>query len=320
MDRRQFFAWGACAIAHSSTGYTSMALAKETQSSAIIPLGSIDCHVHVFEPDRFSYAKDRSYTPGTATVDELQRFHERIGIARTVLVQPSTYGVDNRCLLAAVDALGKQVARGVAVVDAATVTDAELEALKTAGVVGVRVNLSVKGEERVEAARRAVAGAIRRVADHDLVVQVYVDLPLVEALADIVAASPVPVVLDHFAGARIPGVDVGTGLDPLRQLLDTGKVWIKLSAPYRVTARPDFADIEPLLRTLIAANPDRLVWASDWPHTGGNAERHERKPTDIEPFRTIDDARARDLVVMASGSEETKRKIFVDNAERLFRF
>lgn len=285
--------------------------------------GAVDCHVHVFDP-RFAFAAGRSYTPGAATVADLQAHLAGLGVGRTVLVQPSVYGDDNRALLDALEKLGPTVARGIAVIDPAAVTDDKLQALRDAGVTGVRVNLHTQGEDREQAAIAAVAQTARRVAAFDMVVQIYVDLALVAALEETIAASPVPVVLDHFAGARVePGrpEQVPPGQTALLRLLGDGRVWIKLSAPYRAARQaPDYPDLAPLARTLVATNPDRLVWASDWPHTGGGDERAGRKPTDIEPFRRVDDARTLALLATWAGNGATHTKILVDNPARLFRF
>lgn len=320
MNRRQLIAASIGIAMQANSKILPAAHADEIRPGNKLPPRAVDCHVHIFEPDRFDYAANRSYTPGPATVEDLRRFHSELGVERSVLVQPSTYGTDNRCLIAALRELGRDTARGIAVIDPATVQDGDLKALAAAGVVGVRVNLTVKGEERAEAARNAVSKAIKRVADHGLAVQIYVDLPLVAALSDTILTSPVPVILDHFAGAQAPLDEAGSEMDAVRRLLDAGHVWIKLSAPYRVSMRPDFADVEPIARTLIGCNPDRLVWASDWPHTGGNAERRDRKPTDIEPFRTVDDAGALAMIARCAPSDTVKSKIFVENPSRLFRF
>jgi predicted TIM-barrel fold metal-dependent hydrolase len=285
--------------------------------------GAVDCHVHVFDP-RFPFVAGRSYTPGTATVADLQAHLAGLGVDRTVLIQPSVYGDDNRALLDALDKLGPTTARGIAVIDPAAVTNQQLRALRDAGVTGVRVNLHTKGEDRGQAAVAAVAQTARRVAAFDMVVQIYADLALVAALEETIAASPVPVVLDHFAGARVePGrpEQVPPGQAALLRLLGDGRVWIKLSAPYRAGRQaPDYPELVPLAHTLVATNPDRLVWASDWPHTGGGTERAGRKPTDIEPFRRVDDARTLALLAAWAGNDTTLTKILVDNPARLFRF
>lgn len=285
------------------------------------PACTTDCHVHVFEPDRFPYAESRTYTPATASVADLQSFRRSLGVDRLVLVQPSIYGGDNRCLLNALRELGPDVSRGIAVIDPARIGDADLRMLAQSGVVGVRVNLNAKGEDRATAAVAAVAKTISRVAGAGLATQIYADLPLAEPLADTIAASPVPVILDHFAGANAALGPEQPGFAALLRLLDTGKVWIKLSAAYRASRRaPHYDDVAALAHTLISANPERLIWASDWPHTGGGAERRERKPGEIEPFRQVDDAHLLHLLSSWTDDAAVVRRILVENPARLYGF
>lgn len=253
-----------------------------------VPAGAVDTHCHIFDPARFPFDPCRSYTPGTATVGELQAMHARLGISRVVLVQPSVYGADNRCLLQGLATLAN--ARGVAVIDPAAVTDEGLDALRKAGVVGVRVNLGASVEGQAEIAREAVSRTLARVAPFGLLVQLYIDLPLVAVLADVIAASPAPVVLDHLGGVQIGHGVKHPSFGVLLALLADGKAWVKLSASHR-TARDEsgYPSLEPIIRSLIGANPHRLVWGSDWPHTGGTA-RIGPKRGDVEPFRSVDDA------------------------------
>ncbi|TCT04583.1 amidohydrolase family protein [Aquabacter spiritensis] len=284
-----------------------------------VPPRACDCHVHVFDPARFPLAAGRAYTPGAARLDALEALMADLGIARAVLVQPSVYGADNSCLLAALAGLGPR-GRGVIVVDPAQVTDADLRAFHQAGARGVRINLESRGETRAAAARAAFAAAAERVAGHGFVLQIYADLALLPALADDIARAGAPVVLDHFAGARAErGLDQ-PGFAELRDLLATGQVWVKLSAPYRASQQPDHADLAPIARALIAARPDRLVWASDWPHTGGGASRAQRGADAVEPFRAIDDKGNLAMLAHWCGAGPVFDRILADNAARLFDF
>lgn len=110
-----------------------------------LPDKACDCHVHVFGPyETYPLAANRSYTPGHATVEDLQKHQAILGLKRVVLVQPSVYGTDNSCLLHALKSLGPTVARGIAVVDQLT-SPGTLYELKSAGVVGIRLNLASVG-------------------------------------------------------------------------------------------------------------------------------------------------------------------------------
>ncbi|MGW1420159.1 amidohydrolase family protein [Bradyrhizobium manausense] len=323
-SRRDVLSEAAAALAMSSVIAGAISQTEAATAAPKVqfpPAGTTDCHVHVFEPDRFPFAEPRTYTPGAASVTDLQSFRRGLGVDRLVLVQPSVYGDDNRCLLNGLRELGPGISRGIAVIDPDRIRDADLTKLTQGGVVGVRVNLNVKGEDRAAAAVAAVAKTMARVARPGLAVQIYVDLPLVEPLAETITASPVPVILDHFAGAKAALGPEQPGFATLLRLLDTGKVWVKLSAAYRASQRaPDYDDVAVLARTLIAANPERLIWASDWPHTGGGAERRERKPGEIEPFRQVDDAHLLSLLSSWTDDASIDRKILVDNPARLYGF
>jgi predicted TIM-barrel fold metal-dependent hydrolase len=288
---------------------------------AKVPKGATDSHVHVFDPVRFPYSEARDYTPGVATLQDLESFRARLGTSRLVLVQPSVYGTDNRCLIDALRRLTPQVARAIAAIDPTTITDDELHALQRLGVVGVRVNLNVKGKGESATAVKALSQTLSRVTPFGLITQIYVDLSLLDALSETIGLASVPVLLDHFGGAHAQLGPDQPGCATLRRLLGSGNVWVKLSAPYRVSHQdPDYPDMTPIARTLIAENVDRLVWGSDWPHTGGGAQRAGRQPTDVEPFRVVDDAHILALLASWAADKDICRRILVDNAQRLYGF
>lgn len=285
----------------------------------VLPAGACDCHVHVFEPERFPLDPERTYTPGRASLPMLEAHVAALGLDRVVLVQPSVHGTDNSCLL---DALARLDGRGraVAVIDPGATADTQVQALKAAGVSALRVNLESRGETRAEAARSAFKATASRAADHGLAVQIYAALALLPHLADLIEASAAPTILDHFAGAKAVSGLGQPGFAELMHLLAGGKVWVKLSGAYRASSMPGHADLEPIARALIAARPDRLVWASDWPHTGGGTERAARGPLALEPFRDIDDAAALRMLRSWCGDATTFRDILAANAARLFGF
>lgn len=275
-----------------------------------VPPGACDCHVHVFDP-RFPYVADRAYTPGPASGEQLDELHWHLGVSRAVLVQPSPYGTDNACLLEQLRVRGER-ARGVVVFDPAE--RPPLGQWHALGVRGARVNLATFAVDEPAAALaplRATAAAIARLGWH---LQVFTSLSVVAALADELARLPVPVVLDHFALAPPSAAPVAA----LADLLRSGAVYVKLSAPQRISTAPDHADVEPLVRALAAAAPDRLLWGTDWPHTGGRARTPENRLT-VEPFEPIDDARALARLLEWTGPE-AGRKILVDNPAGLYGF
>ena len=284
-----------------------------------VPALRCDCHVHVFDPARFPYVPQRTYTPGPATVAELRVFLERMGMERVVLVQPSAYGTDNRCLVDALAQLGTRIARGVAVIESMHAPPQDLADLHAKGVRAIRLNLEVNGERGSVRTREALRRAIEVVKPLGWAIQIYADLPLIDRVSDDLARSPVPIVLDHFGGLKTGLGLRQQGFDTLLELVRTSEVYVKLSAPYRASTLPQYDDLADFVRALAQAGPNRLVWASDWPHTGSSGKRRgDRNP--LEPFRNIDDRRVIDRITQWLPDVALHHRIFVENAERLYQF
>lgn len=285
-----------------------------------VPRGACDCHIHVFDDRaRFPFASDRVYTPAPATVAQARALHRALGVSRTVVVQPSVYGTDNRSLLEALRRLGAS-ARGVAVIDDRT-TDAELEELHRAGVRGVRLNLETAGQTDPAVGRQRLAAAVNRVRTRaGWHVQVYTRPSVVAQVAGIVNDSPVPVVFDHFGGTRPADGLRQPGFEALLDLVKAGRAYVKISGAYRVSAAaPAYADVEPLAKALIAANIDRVVWGTDWPHVD-SAARPGRLFTDEAPHLAIDAGLLMNQLETWAPDPAQRQKILVDNPARLYGF
>jgi len=284
-----------------------------------VPPGACDCHTHVFlDPARYPFAPGRAYTPPPATVEQLLDLQARLQMDRVVIVQPSVYGVDNAATLEGIRRIGLDRARGVAVIgDEATET--ELDRLATAGIRGVRVNLALMGEQDAARAARLLRNTAARVAASGWHIQIYTQLAMIAALETSIADLPVPVVLDHFGSAQGAGGPSQLGFESLLALVRSGNAYVKLSAAYRSSTRaPDYPDMAPVARALIAANPDRMLWGSDWPHPDATRVTG-RGPADVAPALPIDDGRV--LNQLASWADETTRRlILVDNPARLYGF
>ena len=154
------------------------------------------------------------------------------------------------------------------------------------GVRGIRVDIG----QTVADARPRLEAAVQRVAGRDWHVNIAARLPMLEGLSQQLSESPVPIVIDHFAGSRASLGVQQPGFDVLLDLLRTGSIYVKVSRIHNVSREaPDYTDVVPLAKTLITANPQRILWATDWPHAG------ERPPgysaTDISPYKEIDDGR-----------------------------
>jgi predicted TIM-barrel fold metal-dependent hydrolase/predicted NBD/HSP70 family sugar kinase len=301
---------------------TARTLAPSQPKTAVnfaVPAGACDCHVHVFgTAEAFPFVPDRGYTPPPAGSDELLSLQNALHLSRVVIVQPSVYGADNSCTLDGMRKLGPERARGVAVIDAKT-TDTALKEMHDAGIRGVRVNLETSSQSDPAVSSRNLAAAIKRVAPLGWHVQVYTRLSVVEAVHDDVLKSSVPIVFDHFGGAQAPGGVAQAGFSALLDLVASGKAYVKISGHYRSSTKaPAFDDVAPLARALIAANPDRIVWGTDWPHP------HHALPgkelSELTPSFDIDDGLALNQVARWAPTAATRRKILVDNPARLYDF
>jgi predicted TIM-barrel fold metal-dependent hydrolase/predicted NBD/HSP70 family sugar kinase len=297
-------------------GRSFVAAQPRTEVNFTVPRGACDCHVHVFGEARdYPFIAQRGYTPPPASPDELLALQKTLRLSRVVIVQPSVYGTDNSCTLDGMRKLGKR-ARGVAVIDAAT--DAgTLAAMHEAGIRGVRVNLATSGENDPDVARRNLLAAAAQVAPLGWHVQVYTGLDVITALAHDLAKLPVPIVFDHFGGAQAASGLKQPGWDVLLQLVESGKAYVKVSGHYRSSlAAPAYADMAPYARTLIAANADRIVWGTDWPHPA-----HAPSPDkahEPSPSYDIDDGLALNQLGLWAPDAATRRKILVDNPARLY--
>jgi predicted TIM-barrel fold metal-dependent hydrolase len=283
-----------------------------------IPPGACDCHVHVFgAAAEYPFVASRGYTPPPAGAADLLNLQAALSLSRVVIVQPSVYGSDNSCTLDGMRRLGPERARGVAVIDDKT-TAAELKAMHAAGIRGVRVNLETSGMADPAQSRRNLAAAVTRVAALGWHVQVYTRLSVVEAVHDDVMQSDVPIVFDHFGGAQAAGGVGQPGFAALLALVRAGKAYVKVSGHYRSSTKaPAFDDVAPLARALIAANPDRIVWGTDWPHP------HHALPgkeAEITPSFDIDDGLALAQLPRWAPTAATRHKILVDNPARLYDF
>lgn len=285
-----------------------------------LPAGSVDCHVHVFDPQRHPFAAGRSYTPAPALANDLRAVQDALGISRTVVVQASVQGTRTAALCDALAALGSERARGVSVVDHDDSGPSKLDHLQACGVRGLRLNLAVNGQTDVTAidrALRAQAALADRPGWH---LQLHLDSVLLPWLAETLPHLPGRLVLDHFGGLHADARrDPPAAADALHRLLDNGRVHLKLSAFYRASAAaPDHADLDALATTLLQRHPQRLVWGSDWPHTGGG--HGPRDPAAIEPFRTVDLPASLRALRRWCGDAATLQQVLVDNPQALYGF
>jgi predicted TIM-barrel fold metal-dependent hydrolase len=291
-----------------------------TKVNFAVPAGACDCHVHIFgDPRRYPFFSGRVYTPETASVTELRALHRALHMDRVVIVQPSVYGTDNSCTLDAVKMLGSR-ARGIAVIDGNT-TDAALDTMAKNGIRGLRLNLTTAGVSDPAAALPRFQAAADRAKARGLHIQLNTSLRVIEALSPQLLASPVPLVFDHFGGALASAGVNQPGFGALVNLAKSGKAYVKISAAADSvsTKAPAYADVLPLTRALVAANPQRILWGSNWPHPD-SVTRPDRKNTDLAPNMQTDDGQVLNLLPLWVPDPVTRRAILVDNPARLYGF
>jgi predicted TIM-barrel fold metal-dependent hydrolase len=278
--------------------------------------GATDCHVHIIGPAaKYPMVEKRPYTPPPASVAQMKAMHARLGITRTVLVQPSFYGTDNSCLLDALAELGKS-ARGVAVV-APNVSDNVLRDMDAKGVRGVRINLESAGNRDPKAAGAMLAAYAKKVAPLNWHIQIFTVSSVIGQLVSQLADTPVPVVIDHY-GMPVAAEGYNTkGFAALVDLAHAHKVYVKLSAPYRVSKARDYADVKNLAQTLIYSGRPTMLWGSDWPHTQ-TIPGHST--TEVTPFSKIDDEAIYRQFASWYPDAATRKMIMVDNPAKLYGF
>lgn len=281
-----------------------------------MPAHACDCHLHVIGPyDRFPMTESRVYTPPTASLFELEAMHRELGVERTVLIQPSFYGADNDCLLSALKELGP-TARGVAVVSEGTTTD-ELDHLRASGITGIRINRT-GGTDDPRVLTRMLERAGKRAAELGWHVEVFLPLAVIASLAQIIEASPALFVLDHFAGAKATGVRQ-EGFERILGLLKSGKAYSKLSAPYHESLAPDYVGMGELTSAFIRANPERVLWGTDWPHTSWTKDPTSEK-RNISPFYLVNNVKLLEWFFQCVPDASTRETILVRNPAKLFGF
>jgi D-galactarolactone isomerase len=265
------------------------------------PPDATDCHHHIYD-SRFPVAPQAVLKPGDATVADYRLLQQRIGTVRHVVVQPSTYGVDNRCLLDALGQFGPQ-ARGIAVVNTG-VTDAELQQLQAAGVRGIRFNLAPAGTTTLD----MIDPLSKRANDLGWHIQVNMASDQILAARDLWNRLPCPIVFDHLAHMREPAGMTDPAFAVVAALLQQGRAWVKLSGAYADSkvGPPTYADSTKVAQAYVREAPERLVWGSDWPHP-----TEKTKPDDAILF---------DLLSEWVPDEATRTRILVANPAQLYGF
>ena len=241
--------------------------------------------------------------PPWANVEAYQAVQRRLGLTRAIVVQPTAYGADNSCTVAAIAALGRDNTRGVAVIQP-DIRDAELAALDAAGICGVRFQMLPGGALPWEALEPIAA----RIAPLGWHIQLQMDGRLLADREEMLRRLPAPLVIDHVGKFLEPVPVEHPGFQAILRLLDAGRTWFKLAAAYEVSkaGAPLYADVGALAKAAVRAAPERMIWASNWPH--------------VSVRDLPDDAALLDLLLDWAPDVAVRQRILVDNPATLYRF
>jgi predicted TIM-barrel fold metal-dependent hydrolase len=273
-----------------------------------LPKGSIDTHVHVFEPG-YPLSPARGYTPPYSTLDDLRHLHATLGIDRVVFTQPSIYGVDNSAILDGMAALNKATpnrARAVVALDM-DFTEKDLEKFDEAGVRGVRLNTDNKGGMPI--AFDDIPELCARIRPFGWHLEFLFPGKDILELTPLFRTLEVPMSIAHFAYQPATAGVQAPGFQALLELVRGGNCWVKISGANRVSRGdlPPYDDVAPMAHALVAAGPGRIMWGTDWPHPN----KYVANPNDgdlVDAFGEwiADDAK--------------RREIMVDTPARFYRF
>jgi 2-pyrone-4,6-dicarboxylate lactonase len=268
------------------------------------PPGAVDTHVHMLGPQtQFPVIKDTPYLTGDALPETCLAMHRALGVEHAVLVSPGAYGRSYDYMLHVLDIMGGAL-RGV-IVPPPELTHAEMDLLDDAGVRGIRFASDAAGKH-VAHIEPELARQVFEWGWHVEFVPGHGDF---EAHVSRLLELPNDIVVDHFG--RFPAA-AGTDQTALRRLLemiDTGRVWVKLSGPMYVSALEfPYADVLPLANVLARHAPERLLWGTDWPHLN-MGER--RMPNDADLL---------DLMLEWVPDEPVRERILTENPHHLYRF
>lgn len=296
MDRRTVVAGMALAA--------TPAFAKDPKVSFAVPDGACDSHHHIYDP-RFPYNPKAVLTPPYATVTDYKALQKKLGTSRNVMVQPSTYGTDNGCLLDVLSQMGEN-ARAVCVVNS-SVTDAELKKLHAAGTRGVRIQFGLGNPVGAD----EVMPLAKRIAAMGWHIQTNMPPEQLVQMESVLLGLPCPVIVDHLGRAVD---DKGPQYVTVRKLLDSGHGWVKVSGAYLYGGGtpPDYAGASAAAMGYIKAAPERCVWGSDWPHPDATKK--------LNPVAMPDDVTLLNLMARWAPDAKLRHRILVENPEAFYGF
>ncbi len=309
-SRRQFLATvpvmvaGVAAMAHGDSGAIAVKWSSGTDLPRLkVPPNATDCHHHIYDA-RFPADPSTALRPGDALISDYRMLQKRIGTTRNVVVQPSTYGTDNRLLVESLKTFGLKTTRGIAVVND-SVKDEELKRLHAVGVRGVRFNLAQGGGPTWT----MVAPLAKRFADIGWHAQINAPADDLFANRAVLGQVPCQIVFDHLGRLPQPAGIQHPAFGMICDLMHKQKAWVKLTGAYILSkvGPPTYSDSTVIAKAYVKQAPQRLVWGSDWPHPTALGE----KPND---------AILLDLLAEWAPDTAVRNRILVDNPAKVYQF
>jgi predicted TIM-barrel fold metal-dependent hydrolase len=274
----------------------------------VLPRGSVDTHVHVFER-RYKLSPGRGYNPPESTLADLKNLHDTLGIERVVFTQPSVYGTDNSAILDGMAALNAKTPNRARCVVAITmdISEKELARLDAAGARGVRLNTDNKGGMPIEL--NQISDLVSKIAPFGWHIEFLFPGKDILDLMPVFGTLKIPMSIGHFAYQPATAGIGAPGFKALLELMRRGNTWIKISGANRVSATdlPPYDDVKPMAQSLVDAAPDRIMWGTDWPHPN----KYVANPNDGDLVDAFGDWVT---------NEDIRRKIMVETPARFYRF
>ncbi|KAL9135927.1 MAG: hypothetical protein Q9175_002858 [Cornicularia normoerica] len=292
---------------------------SSSPKSTDLPRGTWDSHVHVVDEEAFPLAKDHAFRPKKATLEDLLKFEAQLGTDHVCLVAVSVYDTDNNLLLQSLGHL-KGKGRAVVSIDPETISEQELDEMHALGVRGIRINLKSTSQNKSKKELiTTLRSYVQRIHRLKWAIQLHIGLADIEKIASEVPNLGVPVVIDHLA---TPEKTLAPRLQPgyaeCLDLLSKKQVWIKLSGIYRFAELPE---LDSYVREILRVAPTQVVWASDWPHTGGVAANPQGDRLALQEYRIFDISTfVAQCKQWCEEDEGLIQKIFVDNPRKLWQY
>jgi D-galactarolactone isomerase len=276
---------------------------SDTRPKLVAPPGACDTHMHFYD-ENVPAAPGGPPLPGNFTVPMYQALQKRLGLERVIVVQPNAYQFDNRVTLDAIRTLGPN-AKGVGVVKP-DATSAEIVSLTMGGICAQRIFNLPHGAVGFDKMDQVMA----KVHPFGWHANIQLDGRDMLKYETQIRKLPGKFVIDHVGKFLEPVPLHHEAFRALLRLLDTGRGWVKLSAPYEVsrTGAPKYEDVARLAKALVKHAPERMLWASNWPHPGMTGDKRP------------DDAAMLDLLLEWAPDDATRKKILVDNPAELYKF